>query len=425
MATTYDLELQQADVDTAFLYGDVDTEIYMKQPTGFVEPGKEHLVCKLKKCLYGTKQAARQWYLKIQSCMEMNGFVGCEADKCVFMKEDKGMISVIAIYVDDLIIACKSSIEMKSIIAFLKRSFSIKELGNVQYCLGVKIERDRNKKQMFLSQRAYIEQLVEKFGLSDCKPCYTPASLDPLRKPDVPNQVSYPYREAIGSLMYLMLCTRPDIANALGCVAKYCDGYDQSHWIAVKRIIRYLNTTKDLKLTYGIGPEIGLECYADASWGDDLNTRRSTTGYLTKLDGNIISWKSQRQPTVALSSTEAEYMSLSAAVQEIIWLKKMLSNLKIYPESKVKIYQDNQGAIALAKNPIFHQRTKHIDIKYHFVREKVESGEVELVYVPTVMMQADFMTKNLPKPKFAKDVNKIGLIDYRQGKVLKITNFSE
>ncbi|MEY3835258.1 MAG: hypothetical protein RI989_686 [Bacteroidota bacterium] len=179
---------------------DVDTEIYMKQPTGFVEPGKEHLVCKLKKCLYGTKQAARQWYLKIQSCMEMNGFVGCEADKCVFMKEDKGMISVIAIYVDDLIIACKSSIEMKSIIAFLKRSFSIKELGNVQYCLGVKIERDRNKKQMFLSQRAYIEQLVEKFGLSDCKPCYTPASLDPLIKPDIPNQVSYPHREAIGSL---------------------------------------------------------------------------------------------------------------------------------------------------------------------------------------------------------------------------------
>jgi hypothetical protein len=149
MVTTHHLESQQADVDTAFLYGDVDTEIYMKQPTGFVQPRKERLLCKLKKCLYGTKQAARQWYLKIQSCMEMNGFVGCEADKCVFMKEGKGMISVIAIYVDDLIIACKSSIEMKSVIAFLKRSFSIKESGNVKYCLGVKIERDRNKRQMF------------------------------------------------------------------------------------------------------------------------------------------------------------------------------------------------------------------------------------------------------------------------------------
>ena len=419
IATTHDLELHQADVDTAFLYGDVDAEIYMKQPTGFVGPGKEHLVCILKKCLYGTKQAARQWYLKIQSCMNKNGFIGCEADKCVFIKEAKGKISVIAIYVDDLIIACKSLDDMKSIIAFLKQSFSIKELGNVQYCLGVKVERDRTKKQMFLSQKAYIEQLVEKFGLSDCKPCYTPASLDPWTRFEVANRINYPYREAIGSLMYLMLCTRPDIANALGCVAKYCDEYDQSHWIAVKRIIRYLNTTKDLKLTYGVGFEKGLACYADASWGDDLNNRRSTTGYLTKLDGNLISWKSQRQPTVALSSTEAEYMSLAAAVHEVIWLKRMLSSLKIYPNSKVKIYQDNQGAIALAKNPIFHQRTKHIDIKYHFVREKVESGDVELIYVPRVMMQADFMTKNLPKPKFTKDVNTIGLIDNRQGKVLR------
>jgi hypothetical protein len=419
MATTYDLELQQADVDTAFLYGDVDTELYMKQPTGFIEPGKEHLVCKLKKCLYGTKQAARQWYLKIQSCMMKNGYKSCSADNCIFIKEAMGKISIIGIYVDDLIIACSSSDEVKSIIAFLKKSFSIKELGNLQYCLGVKVDRDRPNGQMFLSQKAYVERLVEKFGLTDCKPCYTPSSMEVLTKPEETWDLQYPYREAIGSLMYLMLCTRPDIANALGCVAKYCDNYDQSHWIAVKRIIRYLNTTKNYRLTYGIGKKNGLECYADASWGSDLDTRRSTTGYITKLDGNLISWKSQRQPTVATSSTEAEYMSLTAAVQEVIWLKRMLSNLKVYSKSKVVIFQDNQGAIALAKNPIFHQRTKHIDIKYHFVREQVESKEFELVYVPTTMMQADFMTKNLPRPKFEKDIFAIGLVEDRQGKVLK------
>jgi hypothetical protein len=158
-----------------------------------------------------------------------------------------GKISIIGIYVDDLIIACSSSEEVKSIIAFLKESFRIKELGNLQYCLGVKIDRDRPNGQMFLSQKAYVERLVEKFGITDCKPCYAPSSMEVLTKPAETWDFQYPHREAIGFLMYLMLCTRPDIANALGCVAKYCDNYDQSHWIVVKRIVRYLNTTKNYR----------------------------------------------------------------------------------------------------------------------------------------------------------------------------------
>jgi hypothetical protein len=208
IATTYDLELQEADVDTAFLYGDMETELYMKQSTVFIEPGKGHLVCKLKKCLYGTKQAARQWYLKKRSCMIKNGYKSCSAGNCIFIKEAYGKVSIIGIYVDDLIIACSSSQEVQSIIAFLKESFSIKELGNLQYCLGVKIDRDRPNGQMLLSQKAYVERLVEKFGLTDCKPCYTPYSMEVLTKPEETWDLQYPYREAIGSLMYLMLCTQ-------------------------------------------------------------------------------------------------------------------------------------------------------------------------------------------------------------------------
>ena len=163
-----------------------------------------------------------------------------------------------------------------------------------------------------------------------------------------------------------------------------------------------------------------LICYADASWANDLDTRRSTTGYLFKLNGNLVSWKSQRQPTVALSSTEAEYMSLAAATQEAIWLNRFVEELKIYAEEAVLIHQDNQGAIALAKNPVFHQRTKHIDLRYHFVREKVEDKDIEICYTCTSEMQADFLTKNLTRPLFEKHVKSIGLLPYHQGKVLNI-----
>jgi hypothetical protein len=309
---------------------------------------------------------------------------------------------------------------IKSILDFLKNDFSIKEMGDLHYYLGVKVDRIRSQKQLFLSQTAYVERVVEKFGLSDCKPCYTPAEVEPLVKTDGMSTVEFPYREAVGSMMYLMLCTRPDIANAVGCVAKYCDAYDMSHWVAVKRIIRYLNTTKDYRLVYSGDHHDGLICYADASWASDLDTRRSTTGYLFKLDGNLISWKSQRQSTVALSSTEAEYMGLSAATQEAIWLKRLLSELKMYEDKTVVIHQDNQGAIALAKNPVFHQRTKHIDLRYHFIREQIEGKQVEVYYTPTGEMQADFLTKNLTRPLFEKHIKSIGLIEDRQGKVLKV-----
>jgi hypothetical protein len=309
---------------------------------------------------------------------------------------------------------------VKAILKMLKKDYSIKEMGDLHYYLGIKIERNRAKKQMFLSQTAYVDQVVSRFGLSDCKPCYTPADMEPLVKSDGFPSAKYPYREAVGSMMYMMLCTRPDIANAVGCVAKYCDSYDSSHVTAVKRILRYLNTTSKYGLMFTGNERSGLTCYADASWANDLDTRRSTTGYLFKLNGNLVSWKSQRQSTVALSSSEAEYMSLAAATQEAIWLKRFVKELKIYADDAVLIHQDNQGAIALAKNPVFHQRTKHIDLRYHFIRERVEDKDINICYTPTSEMQADFLTKNLTRPLFEKHVKSIGLIQCHQGKVLVV-----
>ena len=326
IVTAENLEVQQADVDTAFLYGIMDMDVYVNQPTGFIEPGKADWVCHLMKSLYGTKQAARQWYKKVKGTMTKNGFTECQSDKCVYIRITKMEFSIVALYVDDVFIASRTMDGVKSILEFLKRDYSIKEMGDLHYYLGIKIERNRANKQMFLSQKSYVGQVVSKFGLSDCKPCHTPADVEPLVKSDGMSTVKYPYREAVGSMMYLMLCTRPDIANAVGCVAKYCDSYDSTHWIAVKRILRYLKTTINHCLVFTGNERSKLICYADASWANDLDTRRSTIGYLFKLNENLVSWKSQRQPTVALSSTEAEYMSLAAATQEAIWLNVLWKN---------------------------------------------------------------------------------------------------
>ena len=250
IVTTEDLELHQADVDTAFLYGEMDTDVYIRQPSGFVEPGKEDWVCHLKKSLYGTKQAARQWYKKVHSTVTKNGFEECQNDNCVYIRRIDSEFSILALYVDDLIIASTTLLGVKIILDFLKCDFSIKELGELNYCLGIKVERIRNERKLFLSQKACIERVIERFGLSECKPCYTPAEVEQLTRNDELSNVKFPYREAVGSMMYLMLCTRPDIANAVGCVAKYCDNYDVSHWTAVKRILRYLQTTKDFRLEF-------------------------------------------------------------------------------------------------------------------------------------------------------------------------------
>ena len=221
--------------------------------------------------------------------MTNNGFSECKSDNCVYVRILGSEFSIVALYVDDVFIASRTMHGVKLILEFLKKDFSIKEMGDLHYYLGIKVERIRAERKLFLSQKAYVDQVVDRFSLSECKPCFTPADMEPLTKSDGMSVVKYPYREAVGSMMYLMLCTRPDIANAVGCVAKYCDAYDVSHWTAVKRILRYLRTTKNYRLEFSGESQERLTCYADASWASDSDTRRSTTGYLFKLNGNLIS----------------------------------------------------------------------------------------------------------------------------------------
>ena len=194
-------------MDTAFLYGEMDIDVYIRQPSGFVEPGKEDWVCHLKKSLYGTKQAARQWYKKVHSAVTKNGFEECQSDDCVYIRRIDSEFSILALYVDDLIIAITTLLGEKMILDFLKCDYSIKELGKLNHCLGIKVERIRIERKLFLSQKACIERVVERFGLSECKPCYTPVEVEQLTRSDGLSNIKFPYREVVGSMMYLMLCT--------------------------------------------------------------------------------------------------------------------------------------------------------------------------------------------------------------------------
>ena len=396
------------DVNTAFLNADVEEEIYMRQLEGFEVrgPNGEELVCKLKKSIYGLKQASRNWYHTIDHWMKQYGFQASEADPCVYVKREDQEVIVVIIFVDDLIITGSCERIVQDFKAAISKRFSMKDLGALKWILGVEIKRDRSRRRIEMTQKAYINQMLERFGLAECKSVGAPAegvltriSAEEGGRPDKL------YMSMVGSLLYAAMITRPDITYAVQALGRHLQASGEEHIIAAKRVLRYLQGTKDLGLIYepkGDGTEQpSIFGYSDADWGGDRDTRRSTTGYLFMIEeaGGAVSWGSKLQPTVALSSAEAEYMAACAAVQEAIHLRLLLRDLGFEQKEPTVIFEDNQGCIALSDNPVFHKRTKHIDIRYHFIRERVASGEVELKYVATEHQLADLLTKGLPKPK--------------------------
>ena len=413
IAAEQDLEMYQFDVNTAFLYGIMDADIYMEQPDGYVDSKHPDYVCKLLKSLYGTKQAARQWYQRLNDHMKKNGFKNTEADQCMYYKINDKEYTVIALYVDDLIVMAKTKDDINQVSKQLKQDFDMKELGEVKYCLGIQVNRDRQQKKIWINQEAMIQRVAKRFQVDECKPTYLPADVNSKLKIVVNDgedkSSEMPYRELVGSLMYIMVCTRPDICNAVGDVSRFCENFANEHWMAALKILKYLKTTQDYSLVFDGEKVQDLQAHADASWASDEDTARSVTGYVMTVNSTAVSWKSQRQKTVAMSSTEAEYMALFAATQEVIWLRRLLKEVKIEKLKPTIVFQDNKSTIMLAKNPTQHSRTKHINTKYHFVREMVKNEEIEVVYKCTEDMIADVLTKAVSKVKLRKHMNAIGL----------------
>ncbi len=409
LANAHNLEMHQMDVKTAFLNGEIDCDIYMSQPEGFVDPDKPEHVCKLKKSIYGLKQSARCWNDTLDRYLVSAGYRKSDADSCLYVKSiknDDGRISfvILGVYVDD-IIPVSNDIEMlNDEKESLCRRFDMDDRGEARYLLGMLIKRDRAAKTLSISQQSYTENILRRFGMESSKPVSTP--LEPGKKfheltDDDECFDTQTYQQAIGCLTYLSVISRPDIAAAVGTLSQYMSKPSKEHWMGVKRILRYLKGTLNFGLKYSArNPE--LVGYSDSDWAGDIDTRRSTSGYVFQIGNSTISWSSRKQATVAKSSTEAEYVALSMAAQEAIWLNRLMSDLGQNMDEPITIFEDNQGAMELAKNPKYHSRTKHIDICHHFIRERVMSNEIKVMYCNTKNMIADIMTKALPKPSFEK-----------------------
>eukprot|EP00794_Sanderia_malayensis_P021071 gene21071-biopygen14635 len=287
----------------------------------------------------------------------------------------------------------------------LQKRFCMKGLGEVHYLLGIQIERDRAKKKMLLHQAKYLSDMLLKYGMQDCKPVSTPqVTGSTLVVNDGAAIDKQKYQVIIGCLTYAASTTRPDIAQALGSVNQFCSNHSGEHWQSVKRILRYIKGRINLGIEFDGTKETNVQLggFVDADWGSDPNGRKSRSGYIFTLCEVVISWLSKKQTTVALSSTEAEYIAASIATQEAIWLRALLADLKFTQDTPTLIEEDNQGAIAMSKNPKFHGRTKHVDIKCHFIRNKVENKEILLRYCATNDMVADMLTKALSKNLFKR-----------------------
>jgi hypothetical protein len=369
--------IHQMDIVTAFLNGTLDEDIYMEQPEVYVVPGKENLVCHLKKSLYGLKQSPRCWNKSFKEFMISQGFEQSAADPCVFIRKVNDQLAIVAVHVDDIILLTETEQEMIDLKASLAARFQMKDMGKLHYCLGVNIKTMDGVLPM--SQEQYIHKILHKYKLQDCKPVSTPMDVNvKLVKDDGYSKAVDPveYQSMVGSLIYAAIATRPDIAHAVGTLAKFNSSPNEAHLTAVKRVFRYLKGTVKLHLQHEASDK-DMEGYSDADWAGDSYDRRSTSGNVFVMSNGAISWASQKQPTVALSTAEAEYIALCLATQESVWLRQLSKDLQINCSSPTTINEDNQGTIAMSKNPVLHKRTKHIDIKFHFVREKIQDRTIE------------------------------------------------
>ena len=387
----------------AFLNPILKEEVYMAVPEGMNNKGEngELLVCKLNKSLYGLKQASKCWNDLLHQWMVNFGFNRCYSDPCLYILKGRKIQEesiYVAVWVDDLIIACKNQEMLHDFKKSIARKFKMTDLGSIQHCLGMRIYYNLNNQVISIDQEKYIEDLLEKFSMHNCKPVATPLIPDSTvnkEEPDISldeHDVTK-FQELIGGLMYLV-----------GQLARVMSQPSKLHWSATKHVLRYLKGTKGLSLTYGNARDEERENligFSDANFGGDSATARSTTGYAFILNGAAVSWKSKLQSVVVLSTAEAEYMALCETVKEAVYLQQLLEEigLKALP---VTIYEDNQPCIHIASNPVTSIRSKHIAVRYHYVREVISIRKVQVLYKSTQEMEADCLTKNLAKDKVEK-----------------------
>jgi len=349
------------------------------------------------------------WYQKLRSVLEDLGYVRTASDHAVFVRRNG---EYVAFHVDDILAAAKNREAMTRMKKEIAERFETKDLGKVRHFCGFEITRDRPARTITVAQSRYIGIILERFGLENARPAPTPMTVNlPLDRLENATIDSHLYQSMLGSLMYASIGTRPDISFAVNTLAQHASAPGEPHLQALKRIFRYLAGTKDYHLIFnGRSEDHSLVGYVDADWAGDPNSRRSISGCVFFLNGCPISWAAKKQPSISLSSTESEYMASTLATREAVFLRQFLAELGFCPAGPIPIFVDNQSAIALARNPEFHARTKHIEVRHHYIREKLEDGVIDLKYIPTDDQVADIFTKPLPTVKHSKFVKGLSLL---------------
>ena len=391
-------------------------DVYMKQPEGFVEKGKEHLVCKLNKGIYGLKQSGRVWHETLKREMEKLGFKSGKADTMIFFHFRENAVEIAGWYVDDGLLATSSVESMEHMIMDIKGSFDIQDLGEPDRLLGIKITRDRDLGTIHISQPSFINTIACRFNIMSGRAITSPMdpSTDLRTSTNTDEIIDVPYASLIGSINYCTISTRPDIAFATNKCAQFTSNPTLSHWEAARQIVRYLLNTKDYGITYqqeGNGAEgyaHNLAGFTDADFAGDVNDHKSTTGWIFTFNGAPISWASKKQSLVTRSSMEAELVAGSIATAEGIWLIRLGKDFK-HDFTPIPVFTDNQSFIAFTKNDVNSTRTKHIDTHYHYAREQVDAGTIKLHYIPSLANPADILTKPLSPRKHANLLSALGI----------------
>ncbi|KAG8478195.1 hypothetical protein CXB51_027990 [Gossypium anomalum] len=369
-------------------------------PEGFEVSGEEHKVYRLKKALYGLKQAPRAWYDRIDAYLSRLGFTKSISEPTLYVKKDeKETLLIVSLYVDDLLVTGSKDELIEDFKKQMQNFFEMTDLGLMTYFLGIEV--NQGEQGIFISQQAFALKVLSKFSMSKCKPTSTPVALgEKLSSTSEHDRVDERgYRSLVGCL-FCLTATRPDILYAVGLLSRFMHCCNVAHFKAAKRVLRYVKGTLNFGVKFGRSKELKLVGYSDSDWASSVDDMKSTSGYFFSLESSVFSWSSKKQQTVAQSTAEAEYIAAATAVNQAIWLRKLLDDLNARQMEATKIKVDNQSAVAIAKNPVFHGKTKHFKIKYHFVREAELVKEIYLVHCCSKDQLADVLTKPLAAGRF-------------------------
>ncbi|KAL0333939.1 UNVERIFIED_CONTAM: Retrovirus-related Pol polyprotein from transposon TNT 1-94 [Sesamum angustifolium] len=397
VAALYDLEIHQMDVKTAFLNGELDEEIYMEQPEGFVVPGQEKKVCRLVKSLYGLKQAPKQWHEKFDQTMLSNGFKINECDKCVYVKSTQHSFIIVCLCVDDMLIMGSNRDIILTTKKMLTKHFDMKDMGLADVILGIKISKTSDG--LALSQSHYVETILKKFKAYESPPAKTPVDLNlHLAKNKDEPECQIEYSRIIGSLMYIMNCTRPDIAYAVNKLSIFTSNPSKDHWKGLIRVLRYLKYTSNYGLHYTRYPAV-LEGYSDANWISDSKDTKSTSGYVFIIGGGVVSWKSSKQTCIARSTMESEFIALDKAGEKAEWLRNFLEDIPCWtkPVPAIMVHCDSQSAIGRAQSSMYNGKSRHIRRRHNTIRQLISSGIISIDYIKSNDNLADPLTKGLSR----------------------------